>query len=313
MNTRESGFDEIPFKVSDYEDEPYYNILRKLPKELAKNHMRYVDAQAMTSDEITTYLHEIVASRREAMTASAISDPMIQEIFKGEEAQLFRTLETTVFHNPDNYLGKGMTASVKLFEVSTSHGEQIEPIKMAIKYVITPTAKTITAEQEHGVIKEVERMRMVEAAEKAFPRRSKYIRVPHPILYHSTEHINLYGMECIDGITLEQAGQEGMLHQDMKEALRNSQLMTVPKEELDGYIERFFDTMHQLCLHGDIKPKNIMVNREGVLYVIDFGQSVMVHNIPGKAVEALENLKSDEISQTKSAVHTLLHKIRTPD
>jgi serine/threonine protein kinase len=311
MNKRESGFEDIPFNVSDYEDEPYYRLLRKLPKELAKNHMRYADAQAMTNEEIANYLTEIVANRREAITVSGISDPAIQEIFKGEEAQLFHTLETTVFHNPDNYLGEGMTARVKLFDVQTTQDTKDQPLRMAIKYIITPTAKTLTAEQEHGVIIEVERMRMIEAAEKAFPRRSKYIRVPHPYLYHSTEHVDLYGMECIDGITLEQAAREGMLHQDMKEALRNSQLMTVPKEELDGYIERFVHTMHQYCLHGDIKPRNIMVNREGVLYIIDFGQSVMLHNMPNKSEDAVENLKSAEIEQTKTAVHSLIHKLKT--
>ena len=308
MKTPENN-SETTFRTSDYEDEPYYQLLRKLPHELARNHMRYVESEAMTNEEISSYLGEIVNGRREAATSSVISDPAMQEVFRGEEAALFRALETTVFNDPDNYLGTGMTAKVKLYQVNNSNGEQNSVTKMAIKYVTTPTQKTITAEQEHNVIKEVDRMRMIEEAEKAFPRRSKYIRVPHPFLYHQTEKIQLYGMECIDGITLEQAGREGMLHQEMIESLRNSPLATVSKEELEGYIERFFHTMHQYCLHGDIKPRNIMVSRDGVLYIIDFGQSVMVHNMPNGSEESVENLKADEIEHTKLAVHNMMRKV----
>ena len=100
----------VPFNISDYEGEPFYLLLCKLPKELAKNHMRYVEAENMNNEEVTSYLNEIIASRREATTASEISDPAMQEIFAGEEAVLFKALETSVFNDPDNYLGVGMTA-----------------------------------------------------------------------------------------------------------------------------------------------------------------------------------------------------------
>ena len=243
------------------------------------------------------------------MTSSEISDPNIKEVFKGDEAELFKSLETTVFYNLDNYLGTGMTAKVKLYQTKKELGDTETEIKMAIKYVMTPTAKTISAEQEHNVIMEVERIRMVEKAESSFPNRSRYIRVPHPFLYHRTEDLQLYGMECIDGMTLEQTNQEGMFYNEMKESLKNSPLAKVSLEELDGYIKRFFDTMHEFCLHGDIKPRNIMVSRDGVIYIIDFGQSVMSNNIPAGSEEAFENLKLDEIKGVQSAVKTMIGKI----
>lgn len=297
---------QIPdFKLADYDCEPYYPLLQKMPAELAKNHIRYIEAENMNDTEATAYLTEIVANRLEAVVTSVISDEYVRETLTDDPEQLFRALETTVYNNPDNYLGTGMTAKVKLFEVHAGD----TTIPMAIKYVITPTAKTISAEQEHNVIKEVDRMRVIEAAEAAFPRRSKYIRVPHPYLYHTTDKIQLYGMEMIDGLTLEQACAEGMLHTDMKEALRNSRLAEVDPKELDGYIERFFNTMHEYCLHGDIKPRNIMVSKEGILYVIDFGQSIMCHNFPKGTEERLENLKDDEIKGTQAAVRAMMRKV----
>ncbi len=295
------------FEVTDYEDAPYYHLLHKLPSELASRHMQYIESEQMTDAEAGVYLENVLESRIESTTHSDISDERIRELVSGHEKELFNALETTVFNSLDNYLGTGMTAKVKAYTVA--FGESSVP--MAIKYVVTPTEKTITAEQEHNVIKEVERMRMIEAVEIIHERRSKYIRVPHPYLYHTTESLQLYGMELIDGVTLEQACAEGTLPSDMKEALQKSQLTTVPEEELNGYIKRFFETMHQYCLHGDIKPRNIMVSREGILYVIDFGQSVMIHNIPAGAEEQLENLKEDEIRQTQLAVRQMLQKVLT--
>ena len=139
--------------------------------------------------------------------------------------------------------------------------------------------------------------------------RSKYIRVPHPYLHHSTEHIQLFAMEQIDGITLDQSLHEGMLHQDMIESLKSSQLKDVTQEEMDGYIERFFQTMHENYIHGDIKPKNLMVSREGVLYVIDFGQARSCNSFNDKQQDSLENIKADEINQTKFMMRSLLNKI----
>lgn len=295
----------LDFKLADYDSEVYYPLLQKLPPELAKNHIRYIESENMTDQEAISHLNEIVANRQEAVVTSVISDERVREALTEDPTALFRTLETTVYNNLDNYLGTGMTAKVKFFEVHT--GDTSVP--MAIKYVVTPTAKTITAEQEHNVIKEVDRMKVIEAAETAFPRRSKYIRVPHPYLYHTTDKIQLYGMEVVDGITLEQACTEGMLHEDMKESLRNSRLAEVSAAELDGYIERFFNTMHEYCLHGDIKPRNIMISKEGIIYIIDFGQSLLCHNFPNGTEDRLENLKDDEIKSTQAAIRTMMHKV----
>ncbi len=299
---------DLPIHISDYEDESYYPLLTKLPVQLALYHVRHIENENMSAEEAYSYLSDIIAARQEVVTESTISDERLREMITDHQ-QLFRTLETSVFYNPDNYLGTGMTAKVKLYELTTDNPDT-PVVPMAVKYVVTPTSKTLTAEREHGVIKEVERMSTIERAELAHPRRSKYIRVPHPYLHHATDKLQLYAMERIDGMTIEQACTEGMLYEDMRAAIEHSPLAAVDEHELDGYIERFFQTMHGYCLHGDIKPRNIMISREGVLYVIDFGQSVMTSNFDESQQDALENLKDGEIKQTQLMVKELLRRVR---
>ncbi len=312
MNSLERDF-EPPFNVSDYEDESYYQLLRQLPRELAKNHMRYIEGQAMNDQEIFDYLSEIIIGRREAVTVSEISDPHIAEIFAGREAELFKSLETTVFNDPANYLGAGTTAKVKLFNVTSNNPDSPAAIPMAVKYIVTPNSGTLTAQEEHNVVAEMDRIRTVEAAEVKHPRRSRFVRVPHPFLYHQNDKIQLYSMECVQGITLAEVLSEGRFTRELRESLRQSRLAEVTPDEMDGYIKRFFDTMHEHYIHGDIKPLNLMISRDGVLYVIDFGQSKSINNFSEKEQDALEVLKEDEIKSTQSMMRTLLHKVFKED
>ena len=52
-----------------------------------------------------------------------------------------------------------------------------------------------------------------------------------------------------------------------------------------------------------------MISREGIIYIIDFGQSIMSHNIPKGGEDQLENLKDDEIKGVQHAVRLLLRKV----
>ena len=56
-----------------------------------------------------------------------------------------------------------------------------------------------------------------------------------------------------------------------------------------------------------------MVNSDGVLYVIDFGQSISPQNIPKGAEEQFENLKEDEIKEAKLCIRRLLRLVFSDD
>lgn len=298
----------IEVDIADYEDTPLYPLLSKLPKDLVGKHLTYIERRSFSDEEAVSYLSEVISKRQESFSASSISDEGLKGNLEISEEKVFQSLETNVFNDTENYLGTGMTARVKSYSVPTKNGE----LPLAIKYVVTPTSKTITAEQEHNVLKEVERMRKIEEMETQHERRSRYIKVPHAYLHHRSERLQCYGMEKIEGMTLEQATSDST-PREFLERLKDSPLTQVPEEELMGYIERFFQTMHEQYLHGDMKPANMMVSETGMLYVIDFGQSISVNNVPAGAEEQLSNLQDEEIKLAQFAVRSLLRKIESLD
>jgi serine/threonine protein kinase len=64
--------------------------------------------------------------------------------------------------------------------------------------------------------------------------------------------------------------------------------------------------MHEYCLHGDIKPGNIMISSTGVFYVIDFGQSILINSIPESAQEQMYTLREDEVKISKDSVRRFM-------
>lgn len=295
-------------EVSDYEDAPFYHLLLQLPPELAKKHLQRIEREALDDTEAATYLQELIDNREETLTESNISDASFSRMVEGKEEALFKQLETWTRHNPDNYLGGGTTAKVKSYELLGEDGEILQ--ELAIKYVVSPNEKTLTAQGEHDVIAEVERMKYIEAVESQHENRSRFLRVPHPYLHHSTPEVQLFGMEKIDGVNLYEVINDKM-SDEFVESVKQSDLMRASTEGLVGIVERFFDTMHEYCLHGDIKPRNIMLDRSGVFYVIDFGQSRLAHTIPGEATEQFDNLKQEEIKLTQSFIKQALSKLRS--
>lgn len=299
---------EIPrsVDVDDYEGAAFYPTLLKIPKNLVEKHLIHIENEKLSDEEASTYLNEVLLKRKESFTESRISDEAFDNSLEITPEKMFKDLESSVFIDDKNYLGTGMTARVKSYSVPTKDGMK----DLAIKYVVTPTSKTITAEQEHNVIKEVERMRKVEEMETKHERRSNHIRVPHTYLHHKSERLQCYGMERINGMTLEQSVSSHVPEEFLR-SLKNSPLVQVSEDELMGYVQRFFETMHEYCLHGDMKPGNIMVSETGMLYIIDFGQSISLVNVPGGAEDQLSNLQDEEIKIAQQSIRALLRKLET--
>ena len=77
-------------------------------------------------------------------------------------------------------------------------------------------------------------------------------------------------------------------------------------EEVDAFIR----TVHEVCLHGDIKLKNIMVDEQGMLYLIDFGQSVPVDTMTEETRDQFESIKDLERGQLHECINQLFHHVR---
>lgn len=294
----------IPATIDDFGDMPQVqSMLHRLPPELQGVHAsRIAD---MDEEHAFEYMMHLLEKRESAMRESVVSDAAVAPYFHEHEREIWKDLETRVLDDPENFLGSGMTAKVKKYQLVDSRTK--EEIPLAIKYLVTPTEKTLSVSGEHDLIREVERVRAIEEVEHEIHADNLRIRVPHPYFYYKNEKTQCYGMECIDGVTLEQ-GMNGHWDKDLKEDLQKN-LKDTDKSALLEEVDTFFDAVHRICLHGDIKPGNIMISREGKFYVIDFGQSILAHEISDKDREAFEVLKQDEKDGTKSAITHFLNAL----
>lgn len=285
--------------VEDYADASFYELLIKLPPELRHHHLSFIVNSKMTDEAATLYLGKTLEQRQEATTVSVISDESIRGIFKLRGAKIFTDIETSIFNSPD--IGIGSTARIKRLDIDTD----TSTISMAVKYVVTPNQHTLSASAEHDVLKEVERMKAVEEIENS--AHVSTIRVPHTFLHHMTPGIQCYAMELINGFSLKR-----VLEDDMPEgALENlkQHFLKRTKEEVSEELEKFFSVMHQYCLHNDIKPANMMVNNGGIFYIIDFGQSVLVNEIPEAGRNQLDDLKEEELRKAKIIIFKFFKKL----
>ncbi len=177
--------------------------------------------------------------------------------------------------------------------------------------MVTPTQKTLSVSGEHDLLEEVERLQRIEQAEREQVGTARFIKVPHPYFYHRSSKVQCYGMEEIDGINLQQ-GTEGEYDPELGKQLREV-FGNISFEDIAQEVEHFFDAMHSVCLHGDVKPANLMVSKEGIFYVIDFGQSVHANTIYDKNQAAFENLKDEEKKNAKNAIRFFLDALRKND
>jgi len=286
--------------AEDFADTPeLYGMLRRLPPELQGTHAARMSD--MNDEDAFSYIRDILEKRDMAVRESVVSDASVEPYFHDHQEEIWKHLETDVFTDTQNLLGYGQTARIKEFSLEGADGERIPT---AIKYLVTPTEKTLSVSGEHDLILEVERVRAIELAENEHASEVPHIRVPHPFFYYKKGKTQCYGMELIDGINLEQ-GINGTIDEEVRAELRTA-LAGISRQALMDELTVFFTTMHEICIHGDMKPANIMVNREGKFYVIDFGQSVLTNDVNDKSRDAFEVLKADDLENAQRSVKQFL-------
>lgn len=290
----------IEASAEDFADSPeLYGMLRRLPLELQGMHAGRMSD--MDDADALVYIQGVLEKRNMAVRESVVSDADVEPYFHDHQEEVWRHLETDVFTDTDNLLGYGQTARIKEFHIEDGDGEDLP---LAIKYLVTPTEKTLSVSGEHDLILEVERVRAIELAEKRHESKVPHIRVPHPYFYYKKGKTQCYGMELIDGVNLEQ-GISAAANEDVRAELRTA-LAGIDRQALMDELALFFTTMHEICIHGDVKPANIMVTKEGLFYVIDFGQSTLTNDIGDKDRDAFEVLKSDDIENAQRSVRQFL-------
>lgn len=295
---------EPPPEIDDYLDSPVlHNLLARLPAEIRTEHLTRI--AELTDEQAEGYLYALHEKRSDALRECEVSDESIKTYFNEHSAEIWDALETRIFTDPENHIRAGTTARIKKFNLSEMGGVGEEQMPtVAVKYLVTPTEKTLSVSGEHDLILELEQIRKIEIAELAANGPDTHVRVPHPYFYYTKGKIQCYAMELIDGINLEQ-GMSNSYDVEIRDELRAS-LKDVGRETIYKELDAFFDTMHLICVHGDVKPRNIMISRDGHFYMIDFGQSLLANNVNEASGEAFENIKDMEKQQAKDAVRYFL-------
>ncbi len=302
-----AAFESIPPSLEDFDDSPKVRaLLMRIPEALRVQQM--IAVEDLPEDEALEHLQGFLEKRENASRESEVSEPTLKEYFDTNSKAVWKALETNVFNDTENLLGSGTTARIQRFKLGEIDANA--PVEtLAIKYLISPTDKTLSVSGEHDLIREVERIEKIEKAEKANIHPTEYIRVPHPYFYYRNGKTQCYGMEEIEGVNLEQGTDGRFPDSEMKESIKKA-LSGVDREAFMEEVDRFFDTMHEICLHGDVKPKNLMISRTGQFYVIDFGQSVLASDVDDKSREAFDNIKDDEKKNAKLAFRYFLDSLK---
>lgn len=300
---RDAGY--IPPEIEDFSNQPYHTLLKVLERsapEHVQQHLIHIENNAYNQDQATAYLQEVLATRAEALTETVISDSGLERRLQDPELKAFviKQIETDIRTNPEHFVGSGMTAHVMQFYIEDT--ETGDRLPLAVKYLDTPTKMTLSASAEHDMLVEVERIQKIESLEASADL--KFIKVPHPYFHHQNSEMQCYGMELIDGFDLSKDLITMPDGQDKENLVRS--LAAIDFVKIEKEIETFFARMHDYCIHGDIKPANLMVGKSGQFYVIDFGQSRLISDISDKAQDQLYTLREDEVKYTKDSIRKII-------
>lgn len=187
-------------------------------------------------------------------------------------------------HQPDLFLGKGNAA----FVCSVP-----EVPEVCIKFLHTPGHQLFSIEKEFGVLSDV----------SSLPLKTLKVPEAHAVAKNVNGAKAFFTMKTIDGHTL----LELVEHPSKRKALL--QKMEISEDEL---LEKMLDQkLHKKIIddievihrngiiHGDIHPRNIMVDSKGDFYLIDFGNAIIpvtLNQTSDSLNENIENIKENDVS-----------------
>jgi hypothetical protein len=290
--------------------------MRLLPRTLWSRHFEALeriqnehtsDGPEAVAERRINYILSIVQARERAIIEFDTHEPFFHGKLSSEkQAEVFgKDLHETLV-STGNTLGAGQTARVKSMKVRGM------PAPIAVKYLLTPTEKTLSVQGEHDMLYEVETLTQIEHKE-ADLGAGAHIRVPHPFFFYKRGSLQCYGMTQINGVGLDKViqgdGNYDPIRDEVVNALQERFASVETRNTLHREIDVFMNAVHEVCRHGDIKLANIMVDTEGVFYLIDFGQSISTREMSEDTREKFENLAENERGQMHECIRGIWNHI----
>lgn len=267
---------------SDHEKENNLSqLLGTLPQELRDIWRAKTDNYEL--DDAIEMVREILRKRSVAKEKVFTSISEIKDVSLKEEVRLaVHTVEHS-FGNAELFVGNGSVAEV-YYIPQAPH--------VCVKYLVNPSMA-----REHG---------------NNFREESQYlehmkgfvvdgIRAPHLLFYHMSDFGTCFGMEKIDGKSIN-------IITESPESI--DFLDVIKKQDMNNVLKRmrnFITKMHveKKLVHRDLTARNIMVDRNGDWYVIDFGRARPIEI----GDDSTDRSEASDVPTAEGAIRALFAKI----
>lgn len=233
------------------QERQFFQKLKALPFDLAKKWEDEFDNLEEITESFFNKFETFLKSRSGALSNVLEIEPGLNEEIVAEIHETERVIRET-FGDPHHFLGNGKVAEVYELPLAPH---------LCVKYV-----KDNDAYSEGNHLRTefafLEDLREFSAAKVRTPL-PYFIRI-HPSEGHS------YGMEKIHGKSLSQILERPAENSALIELSKNSDRTQV-KAQLLEYIKALHENFK--ITHGDLFLRNIMMDNQGNLYIIDFGKA----------------------------------------
>ena len=224
------------------------------------------------------------------------SEWKIETVHKKYQAEALKCIKkiTESRYLPSNLLGKGMCGIVYIRE---------DDFDMCVKYIHDPSKIKNSIRREFDMLGSVAELK---TQILKFP-------TPHTFLENRDSMKSVYTMDHIRGLTALEIYSNPARFENLygREMLKKVQANLTNKEYM-AKIVNDIELMHaNNIIHADLHEKNIMIDENGDVFVIDFGNSInlLVENTTDKDYDRIENIKNQDLFQIKNSLATVLRKI----
>lgn len=263
-------------------EEELETLLKQLPKELSERWRNEVD-EIDSLDEAISIVRHVVLERNNVKEKIFTKVMEIKDLVVKEEVRcVLKNIEST-FGNSDYFIGEGTVGKVYRMPYAPH---------VCVKYITDDNMF-----EKHGNTMRQEVDYLIDLDKFCV----EGIRTPQVLFRYVSDSVVSFGMNTIDGLSLDKIISDRNSC-DFLEVIQKQDMNTVIKN-MKSFIAKLHNDMK--IVHRDLATRNIMIDREGNWYVIDFGKA--------KKIElgdySTEISQESDFATAESSIRNLFSKI----